>query len=118
MIANEGTDVRRLATRVFMTDCLSTLSFKTPPQITTVEMCGDFLAPDILFEASTLEEFEKVASSSNFFNSQTWSLKDLITLFLDTDWAGPGAPCLALLETEHLIMLVFGQLLHLHIPTE
>jgi hypothetical protein len=103
-MANDETNLRRLASRVFMTDCLSTLSFKTPPQITIAEMCGDFLSPDILFEASTLQEFEQVASSLNFFSSQSRSLKDLIALFFDTDWADPGARCLALLETEHLIM--------------
>jgi hypothetical protein len=101
-----------------MTGCLSTLSFKTPPQITVAEMCGDFLSPDILFEASMSEAFEKLASSSNFFNTQNRSLKDVIALFLDTGLASPGAPCLALLEREHLIMFIFGQLWRSHIPTK
>jgi hypothetical protein len=83
--------------------------FKTPPQITTAEMCGDLPSSDALFEASTVEALSQVASSSDFFNSRSRSLKDLITLFLDADWSGPECPSLAFVGTEQLMMLIFGQ---------
>jgi hypothetical protein len=109
MIFGERSDSKRLAARVYTTDCLSTLMFKSPPQITAAEMSGDLPGPDVLFEASTADEFSQAATSSQFLNSQSRSLKDLLTLFLDADWSGPESPSLTFVGTEQLMMLIFGQ---------
>jgi hypothetical protein len=104
----ELTYMRRLAARVFMTDCLSTLFFKSPPQITIAEMRGDMPSSDTLFEAPTLDEFTQVTTSSGQFDPNPRSLKDLVALFLEAEWAGPESPTLVLLGTEQLMMLIFG----------
>jgi hypothetical protein len=87
---------------------MSTLFFKSPPQITVAEVCGDLQSADALFEASSSAEFSQVVASSKPFELRTRSLKDLVSLFLDDDWAGPGAPSLAIIGSEHLISLMFG----------
>jgi len=111
LIAKHETNSRRLAARVFMTDCMSTLFFKSPPQITAAELCGDLPCVDALFEASTLTEYIQLAASPGIFKPSTRSLKSLVSLFLDDDWAGPEAPSLDPVGSEHLISLIFGQLL-------
>ena len=94
-----------------MTDCMSTLFFKSPPQITAAEVCGDLSCVDALFEASTLAEYIQLAASPGIFKPKTRSLKNLVTWFLDDEWAGPEVPSLDLIGSEHLISLMFGQLL-------
>ncbi|KAF1829634.1 hypothetical protein BDW02DRAFT_138470 [Decorospora gaudefroyi] len=98
----------RLAARVFMTDCMSTLFFKSPPQITVVEVGGDLPSSDALFEASSSAEFSRVVASSEPFEPTMRSLKNLVLLFLDDEWAGPEAPTLAVVGSEHLISLMFA----------
>ncbi|KAH7414562.1 hypothetical protein DE146DRAFT_640672 [Phaeosphaeria sp. MPI-PUGE-AT-0046c] len=97
----------RLAARLFLTDCMSTLFFKTPPQITLVEMRGNVPSTDDMFEAQDPDEFARLDSSSMHLLHRQ-GLDSLIKLFLQDDWAGSSDPRLANLESEHLILLIFA----------
>ncbi|KAF1845290.1 uncharacterized protein K460DRAFT_311499, partial [Cucurbitaria berberidis CBS 394.84] len=98
----------RLAARVFMIDCMSTMFFKSPPQITVAEVSGDLPSADALFEASSSAEFSQVVDSFEPFELRTRSLKNLVSLFLGDEWTGPEAPSLAVIGSEHLISLLFA----------
>jgi hypothetical protein len=86
---------------------MSTLFFKSVPQITMTEMCGDLLSTDALFEASTEDEFCQLAAAASAKGSQ--SLKDLMAFFLSDDWDGPDNPRLAHLRAEHAVFVIFGR---------
>jgi hypothetical protein len=86
---------------------MSTLFFKSTPQITITEMCGDLPSIDAMFEASSDEEFSQlVAVLAAPKGSQ--SLKDLITSLLGEGWDGPETPMLAHITAEHTISIIFG----------
>jgi hypothetical protein len=108
----QKSNMYRLAARVFITDCMSTLFFKSPPHITTAEMSVYLPSTDTLFETSTAAEFSQLASSAPHPQTQARSLKDLITLFFGDDWTGCEASEFASIGLEHLTMLMFGSLSH------
>jgi hypothetical protein len=103
-------NMKRLAARVFITDCMSTLFFKSPPHVTTAEMSGNLPSTDALFEASTAAEFSRLVSSATHLQTPIRSLKDFITLFSGDDWTGCEASEFVSIGLEHLIMLMFGML--------
>ena len=90
---------------------MSTMFFKSPPQITVAEMCGALPCADALFEASTSAEFLQLAATSTPFSPGSRSLKDLVSSILHEDWEGPEPPKLAPLGSEILIPVIFGNLL-------
>jgi hypothetical protein len=110
-LVSHESDVTRLAARVFVTDCMSTMFFRSPPQITVAEMCGDLPSADALFEASTSAEFSQLAATSTPFNPGSRSLKDLVSSFLHEDWDGPEPLKLARFGSEIMIPVIFGNLL-------
>jgi hypothetical protein len=73
-ILERGSNVKRLATRIIITDSMLTLLFKCPPQITVAEMCGDLPGADAAFEASTSAEFAELGPDPAYSKSQTRSL--------------------------------------------
>jgi hypothetical protein len=101
--------VGRLAHRIFTTDCMNTLFFKSPPQITIAEMCGDLPTADEFFEALDAASFSRLVATTADIEPQTRSLKDLVTLFLGDEWPGPNSPHLIGVRTEHLMCLMFGK---------
>jgi hypothetical protein len=94
---------------VFVTDCLSTILFKDPPNITITEMTGDLPVTDAIFDATTPAEFTELVATSTHRESQMRSLKDIVQLLLHGDHVNPDASNLAFIGLEHLSMLMFGQ---------
>jgi hypothetical protein len=106
-----SSNMNRLVARVFVTDCMSTLFFKSPSQITVSEMCGDLPNTDEVFEASTLEQFSQLKATPHHFEPRSRSLKDLTALFFHDDWAGSESPDLSPVGSEQMLTLIFGRLL-------
>lgn len=88
---------------------MSTLFFKTPPQITLAEMRGSLPSTDAVFEAQSSTEFATLVASYDSTKLQRRGLKSLVELFLQDNWDGPSRPSLANLATENLIALIFGE---------
>jgi hypothetical protein len=99
----------RLAHRVFVTDCLSTVLFKDPPNITIAEMTGDLPVTDAIFDAATPVEFTKLIATSTHREPQMRSLRDIMQLVLHGDDVNPDASNLAFIGLEHLSTLMFGE---------
>jgi hypothetical protein len=106
--SSRKTDVYRLAARVFVTDCMSTLWFKSPPHVTAAEVCGDLQSTDALFETTSSAEFALLTATSPPFDPPLRSLKGLMALFMREDWVGPESPTLAPIGSEHLLIVIFG----------
>jgi hypothetical protein len=89
---------------------MSTLFFKSPAQITTAEMCGDLPSIDSIFEASSPVGYSQMAQMATSRPSSRPSLKKLIALLLDEDWEGPESTEWTTMESEHLILVIFGKI--------
>jgi hypothetical protein len=100
--------IYRLAARVFVTDSMSTLWFKSPPHITAAEVRGDLQSTDALFETVSSAEFALLTATSPSFDPPVRSLKGLMTLFMSEEWVGPESPTLIPIRSEHLLILIFG----------
>jgi hypothetical protein len=94
---------------VFVTDCLSTILFKDPPNITIAEMTGDLPVIDTIFDAATPAEFTKLIATSTHSEPQMRSLRDIVQLVLHGDHVNPYASNLAIIGLEHLSTLMFGE---------
>jgi hypothetical protein len=94
---------------VFVTDCLSTVLFKDPPNITIAEMTGDLPVTDAIFDAANPAEFTKSIATSTHREPQMRSLRDIVQLVLHGDRVNPDASNLAFIRLEHLSTLMFGQ---------
>jgi hypothetical protein len=90
---------------------MSTLFFKSPPHITMAEMSGDIPSTDALFDASTDAEFMNLVSSSPCHRAQSRSLEDFIAMFLRDEWTDHESDALIGIGLEHLITIMFGELL-------
>lgn len=91
-----------------MTDCMNTLFFKSPPQITIIEMCGYLPSTYASFEASDSIAFSRLDLASADLKYRLISLKDWLNLLLREDWTGPDQKFLVFIEMEHLMSIVFG----------
>jgi hypothetical protein len=100
----------RLSHRVFITDGMNTLFFKSSSQITVAEMCGDLPSTDAMFETANSTEYERLVATPADLGIQGGSLKDLVTLSLGESWSGPGSASSTSVGTEHLMSLIFGWL--------
>ncbi|KAF2831592.1 hypothetical protein CC86DRAFT_283308, partial [Ophiobolus disseminans] len=99
----------RLAHRVFVTDCMLTLLFKSPPQITITEMCGEMPSADAIFEASTSAVFLDLATALAPTPPHARSLKDLTSIFLhEEDWVGLVPSTWVSVGSEFLVTLIFA----------
>ncbi|KAH7128488.1 hypothetical protein B0J11DRAFT_459120 [Dendryphion nanum] len=98
----------RLVTWMFLSDCMNTLFFKSPPQISISEMTGDLPCADTLFEASTATEFTRLARSAPSSSSRGPSLESWISSLMAETWLGPEDPSLNWLEPYHLMMAIFA----------
>jgi hypothetical protein len=94
---------------VFVTDCLSTVLFKDPPNITIAEMTGDLPVTHAIFDAATPAEFTKLIATSTHPELQMRSLRDMVQLVLHSGHVDPDASNLAFIGLEHLSTLMFGQ---------
>ena len=90
---------------------MNTLFFKGSPQVTVAEMCGDLPSTDAMFEAANSTEYERLSATSTDLETQTGSLKNLVTLFLGESWPRLDSSDLTVVETEHLMSLIFGRVL-------
>jgi hypothetical protein len=86
---------------------MSTLFFKSPPQISLTEMCADLPRTEEAFEASNCFEYSQSAAAWSTFGRKTESLKGLMSFLLGEDWPGRDAPGLAFVQTEQLMILIF-----------
>ncbi|KAH7111326.1 hypothetical protein B0J11DRAFT_447653, partial [Dendryphion nanum] len=98
----------RLVTWLFLSDCMNTLFFKSPPQISVSEMYGDLPCADLLFEAPTAAEFTRLAGSIASSTSKRPSLKSWISSLMEETWSGPEDTSLIWLESYHLMMSIFA----------
>jgi hypothetical protein len=108
-IRGHASNIIRLVARVFVTDCMNTLFFKSPPQITVAEMCADLPSTDAIFATSDDAEFKQLVATSAHFQPRTRSLKDVVALFLHDDWEGLDSLDLAPLDVEHLTTIMFSK---------
>jgi hypothetical protein len=92
-----------------VTDCLSTVLFKDPPNITIAEMTGDLPVTDAIFDAATPVEFTKLIATSTHREPQMRSLRDIMQSVLHGDDVNPDASNLAFIGLEHLSTLMFGE---------
>ncbi|KAH3952579.1 hypothetical protein HBI56_145540 [Parastagonospora nodorum] len=98
----------RLAHRVFTTDCMNTLFFKSPPQITIAEMCGALPSTYASFETSNSIEFSRLDVASADLGGRHKSLKDWLNLLLGEGWTAIDPSDLKLVEIEHLMSILFA----------
>jgi hypothetical protein len=106
----------RLVHRVFTTDCMNTLFFKSLPTITVAEMRGDLPSTDSMFEAANPTEYEQLIATPAGPEQLSGSLKDLMTLFLGEHWPTHDSPDLAVVKPEHLMSVIFGRAAPILIP--
>jgi hypothetical protein len=90
---------------------MNTLFFKSSPQITIAEMCGDLPSTDAMFEAANSTKYERLVATLADLKTQSGSLKNLATLFLGENWPRPDSSDLTVVKTEHLMSLIFGRVL-------
>lgn len=99
---------------MFVMDCMDTFFFSLLPKTAIAEVSQTLPCNDVLFDASTPEEFSKLCTQSARLSNQKPSIKQLISSLMSESWSNEESnPLLDILELRLLMICIFGRVIRL-----
>jgi hypothetical protein len=95
---------------MFVMDCMDTFFFSLLPKIAIAEVSQRLPCNDVLFDASTPEEFRRLCTQSTRLPHQKPSIKQLISSLMSKDWSHEQKDSLlGVLDLRLLMICIFGK---------
>jgi hypothetical protein len=102
---------------MFVMDCMDTFFFSLLPKMAIAEVSQTLPCNDVLFDASTPEEFNRLCTQSAPLSHQKPSIKQLIAFLMGENWSDEqNKSLLDSLELRHLMICIFGRITSLPYP--
>lgn len=103
-------NIHRIACWVFLADGFLTVCFKSHPSLSIFEMNCDFPWSAELWEAESASAFSRIVTMNPTEKSLP-PLKEVVTQLLDTPTTEDSIPWGLSLSSEHLLILIYGNIL-------
>jgi hypothetical protein len=95
---------------MFVVDSMNTFFLSQLPKIAIAEVSQTLPCNDVLFDASTPEEFTQLCSQCSRLSHQKPSIKQLIASLMSENWSDEQKKSLLdCLELRHLMICIFGR---------
>jgi hypothetical protein len=96
---------------MFVMDCMDTFFFSLLPKMAIAEVSQTLPCNDVLFDASTPDEFHRLCTQSSRLSHQKPSIKQLISSLMGENWSDEqNKSLLDSLELRHLMICIFGRI--------
>jgi hypothetical protein len=95
---------------MFVMDCMDTFFFSLLPKMAIAEVSQTLPCNDVLFDASTPEDFTQLCTQCSRLSQQNPSIKQLIAFLMGENWSDEQKKSLLdMLELRHLMICIFGR---------
>ena len=100
---------------IFAMDCMATFFFSSVPKIAIAEVSQTLPCNDVLYDAATAEDYNRLRTQSKRLARPKPSIKQLVSALMNEDWSDEQkGPLIDVLEHRLLMIGIFGRFTHLH----